>query len=103
MAPATVLDRAKRFVEKAREQGVPIESAYLFGSWVQGRGTEWSDIDLAAVSPAFDGTLFYDRRKLYRAILAVDTAIEPHPYRPEDFNEQDLFVREILRTGIRIA
>jgi len=103
MAPEPILNCAKRFVEKVRENGVPIEAVYLFGSWVQGRGTEWSDIDVAIVSPAFEGTLFYDRRKLYRAILAVDTAIEPHPYRPEDFTEKDLFVREILRTGIRIA
>ena len=103
MAPESVVNCAKRFVEEARAQGIPIEAVYLFGSWVQGRATEWSDIDLAVVSSAFEGTLFYDRRKLYRAILAVDTAIEPHPYRPEDFNEHDLFVREILRTGIRIA
>ncbi len=103
MALNPVLDCAKKFVEKVREQGIPVEVAYLFGSWAQGRATEWSDIDLAIVSSAFEGTKFYDRRKLYRAILDVDTAIEPHTYRPQDFNESNPFVREILRTGIRIA
>jgi predicted nucleotidyltransferase len=103
MASEAILNIAKKFIETVRQQGISVETAYLFGSWAQGRATEWSDIDLAIVSSAFDGVKFYDRRKLYRAIIAVDTGIEPHPYRPEDFNESNEFVREILRTGIRIA
>lgn len=103
MAPESVLNCAKKFVEKVRGDGITVEAAYLFGSWVQGRANEWSDIDLAIVSPAFEGKTFYDRRKLYPAIIAIETAIEPHPYRPQDFNDSDPFVREILRTGIRIA
>ena len=103
MAPDTILKCAKKFVETVRQQGIPVEAVYLFGSWAQGRATEWSDIDLAIVSPVFEGTKFYDRCKLHRAILDVDTAIEPHPYRPEDFTESNPFVREILRTGIRIV
>ncbi len=27
----------------------------------------------------------------------------PMPYRPEDFNDSDYFVKEILKTGIRIV
>ncbi len=103
MAPEAILNSAKKFVDSVRQDGILVEAAYLFGSWAQDRATEWSDIDLAIVSPAFEGTAFYDRRKMYRAIIAVDTAIETHPFRPEDFNESNPFVREILRTGIRIA
>jgi len=103
MAPEEILNCARRFIEKVRDEGIPVEAAYLFGSWTQGRGTKWSDIDLAIVSPAFEGTKFYDRRKMDRAVVAIDTGIETHPYRPEDFNEQDSFVREILRTGVRIV
>lgn len=62
-----------------------------------------SDNDLAIVSSAFEGTPFYERRKLYHAVIAVDAGIETHPYRPEDFTDTDPFVREILRTGIQIA
>jgi predicted nucleotidyltransferase len=103
MASQTVLESTKSFIEKVRQQGIPVEAAYLFGSWAQGRASEWSDIDVAIVSPVFGGISFYDRQKLYRAVLAVDSGIETHPYRPEDFNDTDPFVREILRTGIRIA
>ena len=103
MAPQSVINCAKTFVEKVRQHGIAVEAAYLFGSWVQGRANEQSDIDLAIVSPAFEGTKFYDRRKLYRAVIEVDVGIETHPYRPQDFSESNPFVREILRTGIRIA
>lgn len=103
MAPKPILNISKKFLATVRKQGIPIDSAYLFGSWVQGRGSEWSDIDLAIVSPKFGGTRFYDRRKLDSALLEVDTDIHVHPYRPQDFNDSNPFVREILKTGIRIA
>ncbi|NIR52402.1 nucleotidyltransferase domain-containing protein [candidate division KSB1 bacterium] len=103
MAPKSVLSTARRFIDTIRKQGIPVKTAYLFGSWVQGRAAEWSDIDLAIVSEKFEGVRFYDRRKLDRALLDVDTDIHVHPYRPEDFTGDNPFVREILRTGVRIA
>jgi len=33
----------------------------------------------------------------------VDPDIETHPYRPEDSNENNPFVKEILDNGIRIV
>lgn len=102
MAPEAILKKTKKFLEIIRESGILVEEAYLFGSWVQGKANEWSDIDLAIVSPNFEGNRFYDRRKLDEALLEVDTDIQVHLYRPEDFNESNPFVVEILRTGIRI-
>ena len=103
MAPDSILNTAKKFIDTVRKQGIPVDAAYLFGSWVQGRASKWSDIDLAVISPSFEGSKFSDRRRLYRAILETDAGIEPHPYRPEDFNDSNPFVREILRTGVKIA
>lgn len=76
MALETILTRAQKFVERIRQDGIPVETAYLFGSWVQGRASQWSDIDLAIVSSSFEGTPFYDRRKLYFAVIAIDSGIE---------------------------
>jgi len=36
------------------------------------------------------------------SIAKVDYSISPLPYRPEDFDESDLFVKEIIKTGIQI-
>jgi len=92
-----------QFIKRVEELGISVQSAYLFGSWAQGRATEWSDIDLAIISSAFEGVKFYDRRKVDQALLDVDTGVDVHPYRPEDFTEDNPFVREILRTGIRVV
>ena len=102
MTPESVLKLAKKFLKRIEEEGIPVESAYLFGSWVNGRATEFSDIDLAIVSSAFEGTKFYDRRELDKAVIATDTAIEPHPDRPQDFTAKNLFVKEIIEKGVRI-
>ncbi|NIV94522.1 nucleotidyltransferase domain-containing protein [candidate division KSB1 bacterium] len=80
MAPKSVLNTAKRFIDTIKKQSIPVKTAYLFGSWVQGPAAEWSDIDLAIVSEKFEGIRIYDRRKLDRALLDVDTDIQVHPY-----------------------
>jgi hypothetical protein len=54
------------------------------------------------VSPAFSGIPFYDNKMLIPFILRVDSRLELHPYRTEDFTEDDLFVKEIIKTGIRL-
>ncbi len=91
MASEAILESANRFVEKTREQGIPIEAVYLFGSWAKDRASEYSDIDLAIVSTAFEGVTFYDRRKLDRAVIAVDTAIEPPPLSPRRLQRKRSF------------
>lgn len=76
--------------------------AYIFGSYAKGRQTEWSDIDLALVSDRFEGNFFYDRCKLSPYVIKINTDIETHPFRPEDFTKENPFVEEIIETGIQI-
>ncbi len=49
---ASVMATVNKFLKKVEENGIPISSAYLFGSYAQGRGSKWSDIDVAVISPA---------------------------------------------------
>ncbi|MDL2289107.1 nucleotidyltransferase domain-containing protein [Oscillospiraceae bacterium OttesenSCG-928-F05] len=76
---------------------------YLFGSFAKGTAGEDSDIDIAVVSDSFTGDPIDDRSYLLVLKYDVDLRIEPHPFLPEDFTEDNPFAREILRTGIRIA
>jgi uncharacterized protein len=80
----------------------PLKEAYLFGSYVSGNAEKYSDIDLAIVSDKFEGSRFFDKRKLFKYLLNSSTDVELHPFRPEDFNEDNPFVKEIIRTGIKI-
>ena len=47
---ALIIDTVKRFLSKLKEQGIHIESAYIFVSYVKGTENAWSDIDVAVIS-----------------------------------------------------
>lgn len=93
---------AERFVRIVEDSNIPLERAILFGSHAGGTACKWSDIDIVLVSPAFSGIPFYDNKMLVPFMLKVDSRIEVHPYRPEDFTEEDLFVKEIIKTGVEV-
>jgi len=92
----------KSYIEQLESIGVHVQQAILFGSYATGRYDEWSDIDLAIVSENFAGNRFNDRNKIRKLTLKVNSDISPMPFRPEDFNDSNYFVKEILETGIRI-
>ena len=93
----------KSYLEQLERIGIHVQQAFLFGSYASGKHDEWSDIDLAIVSKDFIGNRFEDRNKIRKITLQVNSDISPMPYRPEDFNDSDYFVKEILETGIRIV
>jgi predicted nucleotidyltransferase len=93
----------KSYLEQLERIGIHVQQAFLFGSYASGKHDEWSDIDLAIVSKDFIGNRFEDRNKIRKITLQVNSDISPMPYRPEDFNDSDYFVKEILKTGIRIV
>ncbi len=93
----------RSYLEQLERIGIHVQQAILFGSYASGKYDEWSDIDLAIVSKDFVGNRFEDRNKIRKITLQVNSDISPMPYRPEDFNERDYFVKEILETGIRIV
>ena len=102
MAIATDVEKKiQRLIQLAGKE-LRLEAVYLFGSTAKGDDHEWSDIDLAIVSPDFIGDSFEDSKKLFPYILAVDTGIEVHTFRPVDFSSENPFVKEIQSTGIRV-
>ena len=79
-----------------------IDAVYLFGSSVKGGTHKDSDIDLAIVSSSVKDRI-EDNGKLFALTWDIDTNIEPHLFRTEDFNRKDtIMVDEILRTGIQV-
>ena len=80
-----------------------VEAAYLYGSHARGTAARWSDIDVAVISPDFSSDLFRERLLLMRLAADVDDRIEPHPFRPADFDPAAPLVDEIQRTGVRVA
>jgi predicted nucleotidyltransferase len=104
---ATLPDKVKASVNELIRQlnanNLAIQQAFVFGSYATGQQTQWSDIDVALVSDRFEGNFYYDRRKVSPYAIKIDLDLEVHAFSPEDFTEENPFVKEIVRTGIQIA
>jgi len=91
-----------RYADVLRNHQINLAEVFLFGSFAKGTPREFSDIDVAVVSGSLSGDRFDDRCALMHLRWDVDLRIEPHPFRPEDFTEDNPEAAEIMRTGIRI-
>jgi predicted nucleotidyltransferase len=97
----TAISMAKQFVEACSKSGLPVFSAWLFGSYAKGIQQEYSDIDLALVSDAFTLNFLDNNHKT--ALLNYNFPdIEVHHFNTQIFTKDDPFINEIKRTGIRI-
>jgi predicted nucleotidyltransferase len=92
----------KRYIAELERNEIPIRKAILFGSYAKGYAKEESDIDVALVSEAFSGDRFEDRQKIIPLRRKIDKWIEPHPFKPEDFENGGILVEEIRKTGVVI-
>ncbi len=89
------------FVEGARS-GIEIEVVLLYGSYARGTPHEWSDIDLAVISPDFEGVPMWRRQEVLAHLAALsDVRIEPIGYPSSEYHSPGphSFLREIIRTG----
>lgn len=89
------------FVEHLR-QGLEVEAVVLYGSYVAGTPDEWSDIDVAVISPDFEDMALPDRQwKLAHLTHGRDRRISPIGFPSSEYHHPGphSFLREILRTG----
>ncbi|MBU1677362.1 MAG: nucleotidyltransferase domain-containing protein [Bacteroidetes bacterium] len=100
--PTEIIDRIHRFISELERQKIRINRAILFGSYANGTYNDWSDIDLAITSDQFTGNRLTDKSLLRKIKAKIDYSISPLPYKPEDFNESDFFVKKIMEEGISI-
>lgn len=101
-AAASIIDTVKRYVLALEQHGIHVDDAILFGSFAKGTAKAESDIDVALISKAFSGDRFDDRRRIVPLRRAIDSRIEPIPFRPERFAQGGILVDEIRKEGIRI-
>lgn len=96
-----IIEKVKLFVKEIILNGVPIDKAILFGSYSNNSYHNNSDIDVALVSPNFNGFGFEDRKlfskiNIKKEFSEITTKIFPTAY----FEKGDPFIKEILRSGI---
>ncbi len=98
----TIKEIVRDFIQRVQKE-IRVESAYWFGSTAHGKGHEYSDIDIAVVSPDFSGFRLDDLELLLPILTKVDSRIEVHPISSADFKEGTMMSLEIQRTGKRVA
>lgn len=99
----SVLDQIQRFITRISGE-LEVEQVILFGSQAYGRPHEWSDIDIAVLSPSFAGLGRVARLEwLERLAWEAEThAVEPVGLTPEEYaTASDLSVLgEVREKGI---
>lgn len=101
--PDKIKSIIERYLVLLRENNIQIKNAYLFGSFAKGSNDEWSDIDIAIVSDAFEGIRIKDREKIRNITLAVSSNLEVLPFNPKDFSLENPLAKEIIETGISLV
>jgi len=96
-----ILNSIERYIEEISKY-YKIDFIILFGSYAKGTNHEDSDIDIAIISSDIKDR-FDDMAKLMSLTWDIDTRIEPHPIKTEEFRENETpFIDEVIRTGIEV-
>ena len=100
----TIAKTVQNYVEDVKNV-VPIDRVFLFGSHAKGTATEHSDIDVCFFSHSFESlspiaimTLLFRLTRNYRGL-----DIEPRGFPTSELENDNPFVKEILRTGKEVV
>ncbi|MDR0951378.1 MAG: nucleotidyltransferase domain-containing protein [Oscillospiraceae bacterium] len=83
---------------------MPVDRAFLFGSYAKGTADEGSDIDVCFFMPSFGGKRRVD---VIRDLLGITSKykgafFEPIAFPTGEIERGNPFVKEILRTGVEL-
>ncbi len=96
-------DVVSQYVSDVR-RALPIDKAVLYGSYAKGTATEQSDIDICFFSRSFENMPSIDIMtrlfRLTRKYKGID--IEPRGFPTSELENDNPFVKEVLRTGREI-
>jgi predicted nucleotidyltransferase len=96
------LDRKLDDFVRRLQARIRLEAVILYGSFAKGTAREWSDIDIAVVSPDFEDLSTWDRQEtIARATVGRAYRLAPIGFSSSEYHNPGLhsFLREIIRTG----
>lgn len=91
-----------KYLRRLRKSNIRFSEAWLFGSYVNGKQNENSDIDLAIVLDDSETKNFETEVRLMVIRDGEETLIEPHAFTKAEFNLKTPFVYQIIKNGERI-
>lgn len=92
----------ERLVSRLEDMNISVWKIILFGSYATGKARPYSDIDIAVISPSFQGKTLLKRQELLgEAAYPLQEPIEPLGYTPGEYKNATpaSFLAEIISTG----
>ena len=102
VATTTELENAISDFIQSLQKGIQVEAVVLYGSYAHGVPHEGSDIDLAVISPDFEGVALTKRQDtIARLTVHRYPGLAPSGYPSREYHNpgRHSFLGEILRTG----
>jgi len=99
-----IIKKIEEFVKALKRDNINVAKVILYGSRASGKAHEYSDIDVAIVSPDFGKDRFEEGVRLFKIACEIDSLIEPVPLSLESY-EKDTWVPliyEIRVNGIEL-
>jgi predicted nucleotidyltransferase len=102
MAKGEIVEILKKYILVLRSEGITIDKAYLYGSYLSNTATDDSDIDIMIVTENEDD---YQTGKIWSLTRKVNSKIEPYLVGKRRFNtnEDSPLIDLVKRTGFEIA
>ena len=99
-----VVQKLKQVIGELKKQ-IPVDGAFLYGSYSGGRPGPFSDVDVSVVSPAFGGNLVQETVFLMEAFERTGLMVEPRAYSRDEFLKAQpgtFLYNEVIRKGYRL-
>ncbi len=102
MAKKEIVDILKKYILVLRSEGITIDKAYLYGSYLSNTATDESDIDILIVTDNEDDYLI---GKIWSLTRKVISKIEPYLVGKKRFinNSDSPLIDLVKRTGLEIS
>lgn len=102
MVKKEIVALLKNYVFILRSEGIVVDKAFLYGSYLLNTAKEDSDIDIMIVTETEDD---YVSGKIWNLTRKVNTKIEPYLVEKSRFddNENSPLIELVKRTGLKIA
>jgi len=102
MVEREIIEKVKEFVKEIKRHRIKVTKVVIYGSSVSGKAHEYSDIDVAIVSPDFGKDRYEEGARLFEIASKIDPLIEPVAISLESY-EKDTWIPliyEIRKNGI---
>jgi len=104
MVEREIIKKVKEFVKELKRQKIKVVKVIIYGSRIYGKAHEYSDIDIAIVSPDFGKDSYREGARLFEIAGKIDPRIEPFPISIESY-ENDTWIPliyEIRKNGLEL-